>query len=305
MPTVVRRTPIVGSALLTRHANAGSRFAPAAGVWPGWDALVAGALVCFAVLYVVAVARVWRRAGVGRGARWRDVGFSMAGWLALMVALVSPLDAMSDLRFWAHMTQHELLMLVAAPLFVLGRPLTLLPWVMPEAGRRRFALIAWPRWRPVWRALTAPVTALLVHGIIVWVAHAPRLFEAALAHDGVHAVQHMLFFGSAALFWWALVHGRYGRMGYGVSVLFVFVTAVHTGALGALLTMSPRLWYGSYLDAAGGDVAAALADQQMAGLLMWIPAGVLFMLIGLGLFSAWMGEQHRRSNHGVARTLKT
>lgn len=257
--------------------------------------MVGAGLAGMAVLYAVAVARVWRRAGTGRGARWSDVVLSTLGWLALLVALVSPLDAMSDLRFWAHMTQHELLMLVAAPLFVLGRPLTVLPWLLSDAGRRRLARTVWPRWRPLWRQLTAPVTALVLHGLIVWVAHAPPLFEAALAHEGVHAAQHLLFFWSAALFWWALVQGRYGRMGYGVSVVFVFVTAVHTGALGALLTVSPRVWYRSYLATADGNVSAALADQQMAGLLMWIPASVIFMLIGLGLFSAWMGEQHRRA----------
>lgn len=253
------------------------------------------ALVAAALVYAGAVARVWRRAGTGRGARWRDVLFTAAGWLTLIVALVSPLDAMSDVRFWAHMTQHELLILVAAPLVVLGRPLVVLPWLLPDARRRRLAHTLSARCRPWWRPLTEPVTALVVHGLVVWGAHAPPLFEAALAHQGVHAAQHVLFFWSAALFWWALVHGRYGRMGYGVSVVFVFVTAVHTGTLGALLTMSPRVWYRSYVNSAGGDVPAALADQQMAGLLMWIPASVIFLLIGLALFGAWMGEQRRRA----------
>jgi putative membrane protein len=260
-----------------------------------WDGAVATALVASGVVYAGAVWRLWRRAGVGRGARWRDVTCFAAGWAVLLVALVSPLDALSDLLFAAHMTQHELLMLVAAPLIVLGRPLAVLPWLLPRALRHRLRRVQQPSLMAAWRRLTAPVTVLVLHGLIVWIAHVPSLFEAALAHDGVHAMQHLLFFWSAALFWWALVHGRYGRLGYGVSVLFVFATALHTSALGALLTFSPTVWYPTYRDTASGSVGGALGDQQLAGLLMWIPAGALFTLIGLALFGAWIGEASRRA----------
>jgi putative membrane protein len=92
-----------------------------------------------------------------------------------------------------------------------------------------------------------------------------------------------------------LVHGRYGRLGYGVSVAFVFATAVHTSLLGALLDFAPTAWYPTYAvtaPAAGVDV---VSDQQLAGLLMWIPSGVVLMLAGLALFGAWLGEAERRA----------
>ncbi len=74
----------------------------------------------------------------------------------------------------------------------------------------------------------------------------PYLFEAAMRNEPLHAVQHLMFFGTAALFWWSLLAGRYGRAGYGVAVLFVFATGLHTGLLGVLLTFARRLWYPIY-----------------------------------------------------------
>lgn len=259
-----------------------------------WDAAIAIALSAAALLYAAAVSRVWRAAGIGRGTRWREVACVAAGWLVLVVALQSPLDALSDVLFAAHMTQHELLMLVAAPLIVLGRPLVTVLWLLPRSTRRRVQRAQRPSVMRVWWWLTAPLTVLLIHGLVVWIWHVPVLFEAAMASESVHAFQHLLFFWSAALFWWALVHGRYGRLGYGVSVIFVFATAMHTGILGALLTFSPHVWYPTYAGRAATYEGGSLADQQLAGLLMWIPAGALFLVIGLALFGAWIGEAGRR-----------
>lgn len=219
----------------------------------------------------------------------------VAGWAVLVATLASPLDALSDALFAAHMTQHELLMLVAAPLVVLGRPLAVLPWALPHEARLQLRRMPRSWVGALWRRITAPVTVLALHGLIVWVAHVPALFEAALAHQGVHAVQHLLFFWSAALFWWALVHGRYGRLGYGVSVLFVFITGLHTSLLGALLTFAPTVWYPTYAARIGARGGSALEDQQLAGMIMWIPAGTLFLVIGLALVSAWIGQSERRA----------
>jgi putative membrane protein len=89
------------------------------------------------------------------------------------------------------------------------------------------------------------------------------------------------------------------RIGYGLSVLFVFTTALHSGALGALLTWSSSVWYGSYAHRA--PAWGALEDQQLAGLIMWVPAGVTFVVVGLALFAAWIGESERRVAHGRTR----
>jgi putative membrane protein len=112
----------------------------------------------------------------------------------------------------------------------------------------------------------------------------------------VHAVQHLCFFGTAALFWWGIAHGRYGRTGYGAAVVYVFATALHSGLLGALLTVSPRVWYVPYLTTHVGGLAP-LEDQQLAGLVMWVPAGLLLTGGGLVLFAAWLRESDRRTRY--------
>jgi putative membrane protein len=230
-----------------------------------------------------------------RGIReWEALAFA-TGWLALFVALVSPLDALGGVLFSAHMAQHEVLMLVAAPLVVLGRPLVVFLWALP--ARRREAVGRWTQRRWVsagWRAVTGPLVVWAIHGVAIWLWHAPRLYEATLESDFVHALQHVSFFGSAALFWWALIHGRYGRFGYGAAVAYVFLTGLHSGVLGALITFAPSLWYPIYAARTSRWGLSPLEDQQLAGLLMWIPAGVVFLLLGLALFAAWLGEAERR-----------
>ena len=277
-----------------RHEH-GVEALAALGGWGAWDVVVGAGLLVSGLVYLIGLSRLWRRAGVGSGIRWFEAFAFAAAWCTLAVALVSPLDTLSDRLFSAHMTQHELLMLVAAPLLVLGRPLVVLPWALP--ARARLGLRRWQAapLRHAWRHLTAPLTVLLLHGLVVWIWHVPALFEAALRSDAVHAVQHLGFFWTAALFWWALAHGRYGRLGYGIAVIFVFVTAMQQSVLGALLTFAPTAWYPTYQARAATHGVDAIGDQQLAGLLMWVPSGLVFMVIGLALFAAWLGEAERRA----------
>lgn len=217
--------------------------------------------------------------GRGHGAaRWQACCF-WAGWATLVLALVSPLHALSDRLFAAHMAQHEILMVVSAPLLMLGRPLVPMLWSMPVGWRREVGGIG--KWG-VARWLTHPAAATLIHGITIWIWHVPVLFQAALRNEFAHMLQHASFLTTALLFWWALLHGREGRSG----VVHVFVTAVHTTVLGALLTFSPSPWYPGY--------GNGIADQQMAGLIMWIPAGVVYTVAGLFLFAAWLRESDAR-----------
>ena len=116
------------------------------------------------------------------------------------------------------------------------------------------------------RLATHPVGALIVHGVVVWLWHVPVLFEAAMASEAVHAVQHATFFASAALFWWSIVRGARGRLRYGVGVAFIFVTAMHTSLLGFLITIASNLWYPVYATRGQPFEVDALADQALAGL---------------------------------------
>jgi putative membrane protein len=132
------------------------------------------------------------------------------------------------------MVQHEVLMLIAAPLVVLGRPFVAFIWALPIEWRRGAGSIIKGSWlQGVWNAVTNPLVAWAAHGVALWIWHLPALFQATLASDFVHTLQHMSFLGSALLFWWALIRGRQGLMGYGAAVLYVFSTAMHSGLLGA------------------------------------------------------------------------
>jgi putative membrane protein len=260
-----------------------------------WDPWVIAGLLLLAIAYTRGVTVMWQRAGVGHGIRRWEVASFAAGMATLVIALLSPLDWASDTFFSAHMTQHELLMIVAAPLIVLGRTLIAFFWALPEGQRQRVGEVLRRPWvsRP-WRTASGPIVVLIIHGLVVWLWHIPALFEAALASEFVHGIQHLTFFITAALFFWALVYGRYGKAGYGLAVLFVFATATHTTVLGALLTCAKAVWYPGHASRSIAVAVDPMADQQLAGLIMWIPAAVIFLVIALVLFAAWVGESERR-----------
>jgi putative membrane protein len=266
----------------------------AAAPLPAWQpnlwllALLGAASLCFALGFV-------RRARHARSIPHRRQACAFVLCIAtLALALVSPLDRLSDLTFSAHMTQHELLMVLAAPLLVLARPLDTYVWLLTPGARRALQGEPNRRLRALAAFLTAPLFALLIHGLVRWLWHLPWLFEAALRDEWTHGVQHATFFLSALLFWWGVVEGRYGRSGYGLASLFVLVTALHSGALGALLALGTSPWYPLYTWRARGLALDPLADQQLAGLVMWVGAGMWLMLIALALFLAWLGEARRR-----------
>lgn len=287
---------LVAASLWTRalHAHGGedhSRWSAA----DLWNSATAISLVIIVVLYVVGLRRLWMNdAGRQTIPRWRAVAF-LSGWAATGVALLGPLDRWSDVLFSAHMAQHEILMLLAAPLMVLGRPFIAVLWGVPPPARSAVASVA--HRRPVaivWDRLTGPLTVLALHAIVLWMWHIPAMFEAALRNESVHVLQHLGFFVTAALFWWALLHGRYGKLGYGVGVLYVFATAMHTQILGALLTFGSRIWYPTHAARTAAAGGSPIDDQQFAGVLMWVPFGVVFLFIVLALFAAWLGEAERR-----------
>lgn len=250
-------------------------------------------------LYWRGVRRLWREPGSAAGRRlgvraWEAWCFA-GGWFALFVALVSPLHAWGRVLFSAHMTQHEVLMLVAAPLLVMGRPLVPLLRALPVGWARAVGNLGRARWwQMVWRVVTNPLVAWAMHAVALWVWHIPVLFQAVLDREWVHTLQHLSFFLSALLFWWALVHGRQGALGYGAGVLYLFTTALHSGLLGALITFAASAWYPAYTGLTASWGLTPLEDQQLGGLIMWIPAGLVYVFAGLALFVGWMRESEAR-----------
>jgi putative membrane protein len=194
------------------------------------------------------------------------------------------------------MIQHELMMLVGAPLLMLGRPLQRCVIGLPERLRRSAAAaLQSDGICSAWTFVTAPLCAWALHGLAIWIWHMPALYDAAVGNEGIHTLQHAMFVGTSALFWWGMLYGRYGRAGYGAAVFYVFLTVVHTGILGAMVTFARTPLYPVYQAPAAAHGIDPLIDQQHAGLLMWVPAGLVMTMLGLALFAAWVGESERRT----------
>jgi cytochrome c oxidase assembly factor CtaG len=225
-----------------------------------------------------------------------------SGWIFLALALISPLHEMGESLFSAHMVQHEVLMLLAAPLLVMARPLAAFLHALPFEWRR--AVGRWSKLGPVaafWHGITRPFNAWLIHAVALWAWHYPPFFQATLTSDWIHAAQHLSFFGSALLFWWALFYGR-GHHAYGAAVLYIFSTGIHTGILGALLTLSSRVWYPAYLHTTAAWGLMPLEDQQLGGVVMWVPASLVYLAAGLALLNAWIRASDRGAAQGLIRT---
>jgi putative membrane protein len=268
----------------------------------GWEPLSIAGLAVSGWLYARGLRRLWRDAGAGRGVRRWEAACYAAGWFALFVALVSPLHPWGAVLFSAHMTQHEVLMLVAAPLLVLGRPLVVFLKALPSAWAATLARASnTAGWQRVWRLLSNAFVAWLIHAVVLWVWHIPSLFQATLTSEFVHALQHTSFLGSALLFWWAVMDDRRSAMGYGAAVLFLFTTALHSGLLGILLTFARSVWYPAYSATTGSWGLTPLEDQQLGGLIMWIPAGVVYIIAGVALLAGWLRQSERRAALREAR----
>ena len=273
--------PAVASA---HHAQAG---APLLSSW-SFEPEVAVPLASSLALYLRGLFLLWRRAGIGRGITRAQAGRFATGWALLAIALVSPLDAMGEWLFSAHMVQHELLMAVAAPFLVLGRPLEAWAWALPPAWRAPVASIGRVgAVRGPWSIATDPLGAWTLHAAAIWTWHVPALFAAALAHPALHALQHVCFLGTALLFWWA-VFGRGVRRPEGGSLAGLFTTMMHSGGLGALLTFAPTAWYGYTAATTSRFGLTPVEDQQLGGLVMWGPGGLAYLVAGLVIVAWWM-----------------
>jgi putative membrane protein len=265
---------------------------------PAWtfDPWVNAPLLIALVWFSVGFLRLRRRSRVVSAHR-ASVFWFLAGWLMLVTALVTPLHEAGERSFAAHMMEHELLMLIAAPLLVMSRPLGIALWAFPHRVRRGLAVSSGGI-GSAWRILTAPVVATVLQAVALWLWHAPRLFDLALAQPGWHIAQHLSFLCTALLFWWAMLQGM-GKSRVWLAVGCLFFTALVSGALGALMAFSASPWYSGYassgLDAFGLSPAE---DQQLAGLLMWIPGGLVHAVAGLTLLA-----RHLLSDNGHTRRM--
>ena len=262
------------------HALDAATSTPASDFW-----LAAGPITVAVALYAVGWVRLSRRA-LRRGRHLRHAMLFALGAAALWIALLTPLDTLGSELFSVHMMQHEALMLVAAPLLVLGRPLPVFLWAFPPRARQLIACgIRRRAFVQCWSAVTRPITAWTLHAAALWLWHAPSLFDAALANSGVHDVQHLSFLLTALLFWSAVLRPREAAGG---AVLYLFTTTVHTSVLGALLTFASRPLYEAYMTTAPHWNLTALEDQQLGGLIMWVPGSLVYVSLALALLARWL-----------------
>jgi cytochrome c oxidase assembly factor CtaG len=293
------RCPLVLAALLLpvpAHAHGGAAaYLTAEGAWSFPPEAMIPLYLC-AGLYLVGTFRLWRRAGHGRGVRhWQAAAF-WSGWTILALCLTSPLGLLSEQLFVAHMIEHEIMVVVAAPLLVVSRPLGAFLWALPMAWRQGLGgLGRWPVLATPWRWLTTAGIATVLHAVVLWAWHQPDLFAAALASDWVHWLQHLSFLVSALLFWWSLIDGR--TRAQGPTLFWLFVTILQTAFLGILLALSPKAWIPRQTDILAGWGLTPLQDQQLAGFVMWVPGGLVYMAVALILAASWIrrsGVEARR-----------
>jgi putative membrane protein len=248
-------------------------------------------LAVVGLCYAHGVRAAWRQAGAGRGIRLRQV-MCFAGGLAVVgVALSPPLDAMADDLFAAHMTEHVLLAAVAPPFLLFGAPLAAFAWALP--GGRRRSVVAFVKRRTLlrrcWLWITAPAVGWLLHLVAMWMWHAPSLYELALRSEAVHAAEHVSFAGTAVLLWWPIAYPRTARRtAYAVGMGALFLTAMQTGVLGALITLSHQVLYPSQTAGAARWGLTPMEDQTLAGLIMWVPGGLIYVAAMSVLFVKWL-----------------
>lgn len=255
-----------------------------AGAWNLEPTLLFG-LFLAGLAYRRGLVRGPRRGRMGRRA-WCFTG----GLGALAVALVSPLDALGGALASAHMVQHLLLMLVAAPLLALSAPSSTLLRGSPLGVRRASTRVRRRLGATGLRALRHPVAVALLHVVTVWFWHASVPYDAALRNPFVHVVEHASFLVTALLFWHVVIgaRGGAGRVSHGLGVLLVFGMAMQSVLLSALLTFSRAPWYRGYAETTAVWGLDPLADQQLAGVIMWVPAAPVYLLIALSLLVAWI-----------------
>jgi putative membrane protein len=252
-----------------------------------WIALPLGVLL---LLYIKGMARLWRRSCSSRQRRlWQALAYA-SGWLSLAGALVSPLHQLGEHLFTAHMIEHEIVITIAAPLLVLARPGGAFVWSFARRERQFVRrLVRGPAVRRSWRWLTRPLNATLLHALAIWIWHVPPFFDAAVVDLGLHRLQHLSFFATAVLFWWSLLW----RAEAAVATGELFITMIHTGILGALMSFAPRVLYAVQTSDAPRWGLTPLEDQQLAGLVMWVLVGTIYAGVAIAFFASWIQGSSR------------
>jgi len=241
---------------------------------------------------------------------WRIAAF-YGGLLCVLVALESPLDYYSHFLMWVHMVQHLVLIMAAAPLLLLGQPALPLLRGIPVLPRRRAMghILSWPWLGPlnaVFRFISRPWMALLLFGGTFYIWHWPAFYNETLRSPFVHSLEHALFFGTALLFWLQIVDqtGFRPRMSFGRRSLYLLAAAVQNHVLAIVLAFSTTPLY-AYANLASrpGNISA-MADQQLAGGIMWVPGVMLYGSVMLYCLYRWLTAEEQAQQRREAALFR-
>jgi cytochrome c oxidase assembly factor CtaG len=258
---------------------------------------VLGTVIAVGAIYVAGwrplSRRLPRRFGPGRLAAF------LGGLAAIVVAVASSLDALAERLLQAHMTQHMLLMMVAPPLLWLGAPVAPMLRGLPLRLRRAVAAgIATRPVRVMARRAAHPGVGWVSFALAFWIWHSPRLFELALRSEGWHHLEHACFFATAMMFWRPVIlawpaRSRWPRW---AMIPYLLMADVQNTVLAAILTLSDRLIYPVYATVPRIGPATALEDQAIAGLIMWVPGSLVFLLAAVWLVMEALTAAHRSTS---------
>ena len=259
-----------------------------AGLLLDWsiDPVLGLPLLAVALIWIRAVRRVDRLHPANQVPRRRSAAF-LGGLLAIALALQSGIERYDTTLFSIHMVQHLLLTMVAAPLIALGAPVTLLLRVAGATDRRRWILPVLHS-RAV-RVIGHPVVATLVFAGVMWGTHFSPLFDRALEDRLAHDLEHVLFLGTALLFWWPAVGldpSPY-RLSHPVRILYTFLQMPQNTFLAMAIIWAPAVRYPHYASLDAAWLPDPLADQQLAAGIMWLGGDLIFLAALFALMLGW------------------
>jgi putative membrane protein len=266
--------------------------------WSAWpvEPVLLVSLTAIACLYWLGWSRLSRVAGGIAVSTSRAAAF-ITGLAAMAVALLSPVAVYSERLFFMHMIQHLLLLLIAPPLLLLGKPLVPMLWGLPSSWRRRAGQMLGPSHvlARLGDTLTMPLVAASAFVITIAVWHIPVFYDAAQGRTLTHDLEHLMFFGTALLYWWPVIHPAGGRrrLSYGLAVPYLLPPFLESLVIGVLLTFADRPLYRTYAEMEMPWGFSVVSDQQLGGLIMWIPGGMLFLIPLIGLLTAVLRNEER------------
>ena len=250
------------------------------------------------------------RASTGRRRRlhpwWRPTVYYVA-LTAIFISLVSPLDHLADELFVMHMAQHMLLMVVAPPLVLLGAPMIPVLRGIPRPVRKRLVapVLRQRTLRRSLKYLSLPLIAWPLYVVTLLGWHTPAAYDLALRNEAAHVLEHFSFAAAALLFWWNVIDSVPLRssLSYIGRVPYVFLMTVPNFSLGAFLTLSQEAWYERYLTQELRWGLSAMDDQQLGGLIMWVPGALVLLTALLSVLAYVALSEERRQREREARAL--